>query len=228
MILTLGDSFTFGLELPDCPSVEDSYEFLPSKFAWPNQLAKQLGQGVVNLSMPGGSNDRIFRLAMAESVAKKHDIIICAWTSLTRIDIKYNGKDFPVTLNSGKWHSDKLPWINDFYKFSYDEHHFAESWLAKLVALQDYFKYNNQKYLFLNMQQVGILPGFLGVNAVTKFVDFESKIDRNFYIGWPDESMVEWMADCPRGPGGHPLQLGHERIADKIYEHIKNLGWTFT
>ena len=225
MILALGDSFTFGLELPDCPAVWNSYEFPPSKFAWPTLLATRLGQQVVNLSMPGGSNDRIFRLAMAESVAKKYDIIICAWTSLTRIDIKYNGKDFPVTLNSGKWYSDKLPWINDFYKFSYDEHHFAESWLAKLVALQDYFKYNNQKYLFLNMQSSGIFPGFLGTTAIIKFVEFESLIDRNFYIGWPNEGMVEWQGDCAKGPGGHPLELGHKRIADKIYEHIRTLGW---
>jgi lysophospholipase L1-like esterase len=42
---------------------------------------------------------------------------------------------------------------------------------------------------------------------------------------WVIGSMVEWMGDCPKGPGGHPLELGHQRIAEKINEHIKRLGW---
>jgi hypothetical protein len=45
------------------------------------------------------------------------------------------------------------------------------------------------------------------------------------YLGWPTEGLVEWMGDCDKGPGGHPLEQGHIRIALKINEHIRNLGW---
>jgi hypothetical protein len=33
--------------------------------------------------------------------------------------------------------------------------------------------------------------------------------------------MLEWMGDCPKGPGGHPLELGHARIADAIFTALK-------
>ena len=45
------------------------------------------------------------------------------------------------------------------------------------------------------------------------------------YLGWPNEGLVEWMGDCAKGPGGHPLEQGHIKIALKINEHIRNLGW---
>jgi hypothetical protein len=45
------------------------------------------------------------------------------------------------------------------------------------------------------------------------------------WLGWPRAGFVEWMWDCPKGPGGHPLELGHQRIAEKINEYIRNIGW---
>ena len=48
---------------------------------------------------------------------------------------------------------------------------------------------------------------------------------RWYWMDWQSEGMIEWMGDCPKGPGGHPLTLGHQRIANKINEHIRNLGW---
>ena len=48
---------------------------------------------------------------------------------------------------------------------------------------------------------------------------------REYWFGHENDGMVEWMGDCPKGPGGHPLELGHQRIAKKINEHIRNLGW---
>ena len=51
------------------------------------------------------------------------------------------------------------------------------------------------------------------------------QIDPTYYIGWPTTTMMEWTHGCSKGPGGHFLEQGHERVADKIYEHIRNLGW---
>ena len=226
MILAIGDSFTYGSELPDRPmNYSVTTHLPPSKFAWPSLLAKKLNTQVDNLSLPGASNSRTFRLATTTLVKNKYDILLCGWSELSRLDIKYQDRDFPVTVNSGKWFQKELPWIDDYYRLSYNENHAAETWLAQLITLQDFFKYNNQRYLFCSMQGLGILPGFLGVETITKFTEFASRIDQKYYIDWPNGGMVDWMADCPKGPGGHPLELGHERIADKIYEHIRSLGW---
>jgi hypothetical protein len=51
------------------------------------------------------------------------------------------------------------------------------------------------------------------------------KINSANYLGWPNESMMEWTYGCTRGPNGHFLEDGHKRIADKINEHIRNLSW---
>ena len=38
------------------------------------------------------------------------------------------------------------------------------------------------------------------------------------YIG----RFVEWAYGTPQGPGGHPLELGHRRIADEILRNIRH------
>ena len=232
-ILAIGDSFTYGSELPDASVVAGTganliYEH-PSELAWPSLLAKQLNGTVNNLGLPGGSNSRIFRLAVSELVKEEYDLIICAWTHLARIDIMHNGKEFPCTINTPQWVTRDVPWISDYYKISYDEMHAAETWLTQLITLQDFFKYRNQRYIFLNIEGAGIFPGFLGIKninrVIPRFRGLVSQIDKKYYMGWPEAGMVDWMGDCAKGPGGHPLELGHERIADKINEHIRNIGW---
>ena len=49
MILTVGDSFTYGEELADRTS------------AWPQVLANKINYELVNLGQPSASNDKILR-----------------------------------------------------------------------------------------------------------------------------------------------------------------------
>ena len=51
------------------------------------------------------------------------------------------------------------------------------------------------------------------------------QINDEFYIGWPNESMMEWTFNTPQGRQGHFLDEGHIRIADKIYQYIEKLAW---
>jgi hypothetical protein len=37
--------------------------------------------------------------------------------------------------------------------------------------------------------------------------------------------MAEWTRGVQKGPGGHFLDDGHKKVADKINEHIRHLGW---
>jgi hypothetical protein len=52
-----------------------------------------------------------------------------------------------------------------------------------------------------------------------------NQIDSIYYLGWPNETMMEWTYGCSKGPGDHFLEQGHEVVANKIYEHIRHLGW---
>jgi hypothetical protein len=55
--------------------------------------------------------------------------------------------------------------------------------------------------------------------------DLLDQIDTRRYLGWPNESMMEWTFRTPQGPRGHFLEDGHRIVADKIYEYIRHLGW---
>ena len=59
----------------------------------------------------------------------------------------------------------------------------------------------------------------------SNFIDLIENIDKTYYIGWPDKTMMQWTYGTPIGVRGHFLEEGHAIVADKIYEHIRNLGW---
>lgn len=221
-ILAIGDSFTFGAELNDCPGPEElsincrqywnperthMLEAKPSQFAWPALLSQRLNTDLVNLGLIGGSNDRIFRLAVTESSKKHYDLVICAWTSVNRLDISYQGEECPVTANVPVW-----PWVKSYYADHYDQNRVTEKWLSQLLTLQSYFKIHNQKYIFVNAVK----------NIIFSDYDYLKKqIDFTHYIDY-EHSFQDWCNDLPRGPGGHFLEQGHQLVSDRLFEFVKN------
>jgi len=89
MILTVGDSFTYGAELED-----------RHRDSWPVVLGRKLDQGVYNLAVPAGSNDRMFRVAVDRVVQNEYELVICGWTEVSRIDTTVNGKELQITSGS--------------------------------------------------------------------------------------------------------------------------------
>ena len=76
-----------------------------------------------------------------------------------------------------------------------------------------YLKMNNIPFLFVSTFDI-------------QQMDFSKVYNMpHEYLGWPNEGIVEWMGDCPKGPGGHPLEQGQIKIGLKINEYIRNLGW---
>lgn len=202
MILTIGDSFTFGTELKH--RVKDAWPYL-------------LGQPVLNLGMGGSSNDRIFRLAIEETIKQKYDIVIIGWAFPNRLEVFDNGRPKCVNIHNSR----NLSWVNDYFKYSFNEDFRFRQWFSQVIALQEYFKSIDQRYIFCNV--AGLIWRY---TEYRKEIDFIlDKIDSTYYPGWPDNGMIEWAADCAKGPNGHPLELGHQRIAEKINEHIRHLGW---
>ena len=82
-ILTIGDSWTYGLGSSD-----------PSTMSWPAQMGKKYGVDVVNLARPGWSNQRAMRIAAEELCRDSaYDYVIFPLCPAERNEI----------LNVGKW-----------------------------------------------------------------------------------------------------------------------------
>jgi len=212
-LLTIGCSFTYGTELNDREHT-----------AWPYVLAEKIGFRVDNKAQGGASNDFIFRTTIEQTVNKQYDLVIVQWSEPSRMEVWYNDQPISVTAHSNWNKIGKLSWMQDYYKYSYNDLFRYRTWYAHVLALQGYFKSTQQRYLFCNL--AGLQGYYEDDNGF--YEDLKhlwNNIDSKYYVGWPIEGLLEFQGDCPKGSGGHPLELGHQRIANKIYEHIRNLSW---
>jgi lysophospholipase L1-like esterase len=214
MILTIGCSFTEGVELNN-PAVD----------AWPAIVGRCFNKSVKNAGIGGGSCDYIFRTAIEETIAQSYDLVIIEWTEPSRMEVWWCDKNQPVnvTANSRFSQIGAFAWMKDFYKYSYSDFHGYRKQALQYVALQEYFKSIGQKYIFTNL--AGLRPHGNWKEYQESIGPIWNRVDKEFFVGWPHEGFLEWQGDCPKGPEGHPLELGHQRIANKINEHIRNLGW---
>lgn len=150
---------------------------------------------VVNAATPGFSNDAIVRTTVKSMQYMEYECAVIAWTTPHRIEV--NGQHLTPTSHK------KYGSICDHVFLDWDEALAIEKFHIQVALLDSYLRDKKIKYIFVRTFDVP-----------------ESSVGN-----WVDGSIVEWMGDCPKGPGGHPLELGHKRIAEKINEHIRNLGW---
>jgi hypothetical protein len=78
-LVAFGCSYTYGQGMEDCFITNTKPGPNPSKYAWPNVLAKLLDKQCVNLSVPGCSNKRIWYEIVNTEFEKEDTVIIC-WT----------------------------------------------------------------------------------------------------------------------------------------------------
>lgn len=212
-ILVVGDSLSFGSELQDMPEhlgiygnndADTDTEVPASQYAWPSLIGKTLNTKVNNLSIAGGSNDRIFRLAVTESLKQSYQWVICAWTTIDRFDFSYQGKDFPLT--AGVDMSLNFPWVKPYLANHYDPLKSQQRWLAQLLSLQALFKEHNQQYLFIKS---------CGIPVDRSLHYLLDKVN----IDW-DVDMMKLCSGLPHGVHGHFLEQGHKLVADYVLSKI--------
>lgn len=217
-MLVLGDSTSFGAELSDLPPMDqfgkygndlmDSqgnlYYIKPSSLAYPSLLGEKFNCEVNNQSLIGGSNDRIFRLAITETADVHWDLVICAWTSLDRFDLTDGNKDIAIGMGS-PW---GYAWVKDYIKHHWDPIRQDNNFIVKVLALQSYFKQKNQRYVFVNSSYLNIRRHKLW-----------NKIDTNKWIRW-DTDFYSLTEKNSKGPAGHILEQGHTIIADIMFNAI--------
>lgn len=217
-VLIVGDSFGYGCELEGAneqsscwPAYDDPR---PSDHCFGAQVARMLGQDWENYSIPGGSNDRTFRIIMSKILAKEYDLVIAIWTHVGRMDMTWRGYDMPVNYLSTKLYAKTFPWFHQIYENHYDQKKEIQQSLSEMIALQSYFKHHDQKYIFLNST--------IARNTIKNDIPIEmvNALDEKNFPGWPYECLNDWCKDMPRGPNGHFLQEGHDLVAKRIYQHL--------
>jgi len=227
MIYCIGDSFTAGDELPDwSPKALNQNEPYPiSQLAWPALLEKQLNVPVKNLGRGGCGNTRIVKRAI-DATLSGADIVIVAWSNPSRIELADEQGLFDAwptrnadTIAAAFIRSILIKWFAVHQNNMCDQWSYT-AWLRQIILLQSFFKTHNQKYLMLSAD-----PLHKHAKYRNNFLSLRNEVDPTYFIGWPNNSMLDWAHGLPKGPGCHFLEEGHQVIANKVDEYIRNFGW---
>ena len=196
MIFTNGCSFTYGYELD-----------IPYKQSWPNILAKKLNTSVANFGENNSDNQRILETTV--------DFFKMRPTYQALVDISDDWYPYYAIIQWSTYvRFDTIPQeivLND----DSTEEYLLDKYFVQVKVLQEYFESYEIPYLMFNgFDNEKVIP-----NSITEFKDI---IDTKYFIGWPDESVVNWVYGMPHKPKGHPGEEAHVKIAEIIYENIRN------
>jgi len=213
MIYCIGDSFTYGDELQD-----------PKKTSWPIILSNLLNKSVTNLGRCGCGNTRIVKRIIDTAYSQDAELIIIAWTAPYRIEFFnhqprdiWPGQESFILDKNQKILSQSLTMVaNDKFDLW-----LYKKWLRDIILTQNLLQNLNKKYL------MAVAWHHWGPFEGSK--NLWNKINWNYFLGHPTvsknpdyETFDYWIKDAPKGRNHHPLELGHQRIAEKFYEHIRN------
>lgn len=211
LLYTIGDSFTYGQELAN-----------PEQSCWPRLVANAIGYELINDGRPGVGNEFMIKKTMQAVGKLKPDLVIVSWTSAGRVELADEWGAYTTwpACSSRVFDEDpKLSYRKQLIKYitTYNnELHEYRRWLRQVILLQSFLKCYNIKYKFVS--------AFDNQSRNEKYMKhndgYVQMIDTDNFVGWPYNGLVEWAYGTPQGPGGHPLEKGHKRIADTIYANI--------
>ena len=216
-LVVAGDSFTYGEEL-------DNRE----NDCWAAQLASMLNiPNVENLAKPGSGNKLIVR-SIVEQVCCgiPPDLVIIGWTSPGRMEFAdhrgiydiWPGYSGAGLWNTGQdWRLEQLNFINKYH----DPKYLYNQYLIDIILLQSFLKQKNIKYLMMTT----VANEFYHRTFMHQMHPLVEQVDSTYYVGWPTAGMAEWTQGCKKGPNKHFLEDGHKRVAEKLNEYIRNIGW---
>lgn len=205
-ILAVGDSFTYGYELADTTD------------AWPAVLARKLNATVDNLAKPGGGNTQIVRNIVEH--ASDYDLVVIAWSSPGRIEFADTVGAYDVWPGwNGKGLSGARLEMARLVTVSHNDNYLFRQFLINVLLVQEYLKSKGIVYAMASTQG----NEWYYNTCCDKNQDLINRIDLEHCIEWPQAGMAEWTFGCSQGPGNHFLEDGHQRVAEKFYEHIRNI-----
>lgn len=210
-MIAAGDSFTYGEELNDIQQ------------AWPCLVAKKLDLSIINLGAPGGSNARSIRLLLEQDITDVA-LVCIGWSHYDRIEVCDEVGIFD-TWPGGyrKKFREEAPWrsqLIDYISRHHNDDYLYQQYLFNIILIQSWLKSNQIPYVMMDA---------FGNHKDTRrwssrFQPLMQQIDKTHFIGWPDQSMIEWTVHTPQG-WGHFLDEGHRIVADKILDHLFQLNY---
>jgi hypothetical protein len=214
-LITVGDSFTYGEELAD------------RTVAWPQLLANKLNYSLVNLGLPSASNDKILRKTIDCIVNEPLvDLVVIGWSNIGRSEHadEFGYYDVWPGYQGNLFKQDNTNWRNELVDYV-SRYHNSEAihlkFLQQIILLQRYLESMGIQYVMLNIVQ----NEYYKKRTFPGHLNYHKQINKDTFLGFNESGMLEWTYGCAKGPGGHFLEQGHEIVADRIYEHIGNLGW---
>ena len=250
-LYTIGDSWTYGWGL----SGPNKYK-VDKKDAWPTLLSQEFNCELINAAWGGGSNDWMFRKTI-EWVCSQDNldevIVIVGWVEPNRressttekldLNTDYKGAILEIIPNDEPGfispHDEQIQ-----YKYHNDELAHYKS-ICYMVALQEFLKSKNIKYLFFQpwYDLLGIVdaPKNFFSFPVENIKNIIEKIDQKYCIGPVSgfRSSKEWMrfihhregtifgniyealiGNVGKWRGDHPMEEHHKIMCEVIKEKL--------
>ncbi len=232
-----GDSWAYGSELRDQQRLDVKDDFAPvhdqyrQLHNWAGLLGKYYNLPVINSAWAGGSNQRIVRTALADITdlicKKKRPFVIIAWTQLQRFELFNNAtgfwQDFVGPLADNSQH----PIANEIWgKYSSDASDLTQ-YLQQIILMDAFLKQNRISYIGTNVfrHNWSILEDHAhDPQFASHFWQITRKVglDQHLYNASISQMLAPHV-DVTYGPGGHPLELGQQYIADYFKTKIDSL-----
>lgn len=210
-ILTIGDSFTYGDELTNLDN------------AWPHVLGRKLNYNVLNKGVSASGNYKMLRCLVEQGLVDT-DLVVIAWSHFDRVEVcdeegvyeMWPGGERKGPRGLASWRGTLI----DYNSRHHSDDYLYRQYLIYIILAQNFLKANGKKYVMLDTFGNHLDPR----RNVAENQDLIKQIDTTYFLGWPNESMMEWTLDCtnpvPAGPGRHFLDEGHQIVAEKIYEFL--------
>lgn len=214
MIYAIGDSFTYGDELPS------------KDFAWPSVLSKKLNKEIINKGRPASGNTRMVKRAV-DAAIDNAEMIIIGWSDCNRVEFGdemgiydvWAGRDTRLfQLNEGSFRNTIVKHLT-----AYDiPEYYYTNWLRQVILVQNLCIAKNIPCVMF----IACGSHLMHRQFCTKHKNLIDAIDKTIFVDSDMEiSVGEWTWGTTPKPHGHPSEEGHEIMADKIYEHIRNKYW---
>lgn len=246
-LLFNGCSYTQGSELQ---GINDDLEYR-DKHRYSHIISERLGKTYDNISVGGSSNDRIVRETLHWfNAGNTCDLAIIQWSCISRVEYISPYAKHPVNFNPAfvitKWkgikkdHEETKLAHEHFYMHYYNPMLGIYNFYKNLYILEQFFEKNNINYYMIKMR-----TDFINISDQNHkiFLNDIPNDFTNFY--WKNLCKHDWFnipsirdtmfntrdkenftpdyrhLGYPFLVGGHPSELGHQRIADYIINKIE-------
>ena len=240
-LVVFGDSNVWGAEMANCPERQKDFKSIvyhPNDIkSWPHHirhsfsgmLAEKNNMKILNLSIPGSSNDTVFRrvnkFLQGNYLVDLNDCFVMVfWTSIERREF-YQSIDKIYLNYSPIWgHLSILPGAKKLHKI-YSKFIFSEEF-----DLTKTFNYIYSLNGLLSYKGIEFVQGYsLFKDEISNIMLTQPKL-LNFISNKFEDSIHSIAASasghqpCPNPyqcKGSHPTELGHAAIADRYTQLLK-------